>query len=389
MKIEVRNNCSDFQSYRAARVKSLFNAESGCNFSLDADLPIDDAEWKIGLVVGPSGSGKSSIGRVVWGEEAFYTPDGWPSDRPIIDAIAPGGNFDEVTSALSAVGLGSVPAWLRPYPVLSNGEKFRADLARIIAEAPQRVVIDEFTSVVDRQIAKFGALAFQKSWRRTGGQCILLSCHYDVVEWIEPDWVFDTATGVYSGRRLWRRPRFDLEIWQTDWRYWKAFEPHHYLKLPRMVASTCYVGTVDGEPVAHVAVSTRNLGKGVEARACRLVVMPEWQGAGVGMRFLNAVCQAQLDGVGKLPGRHMTTLFHTSHPGLCAALRRDPKWRQLSAVLYGANKERSKQSLARSRSKHGDDKGVGAGYGGHFRAVQGFRYYGERAIKAADSASTS
>lgn len=73
-----------------------------------------------------------------------------------------------MTAALSAVGLGSVPTWLRPYPILSNGEKFRADLARVICSAPKRVVIDEFTSVVDRQIAKIGALAFQKAWRRTG-----------------------------------------------------------------------------------------------------------------------------------------------------------------------------------------------------------------------------
>ena len=30
MQIQIRNRCSDFNSYRAARVKSLFNAESGC-----------------------------------------------------------------------------------------------------------------------------------------------------------------------------------------------------------------------------------------------------------------------------------------------------------------------------------------------------------------------
>jgi len=71
MKIEVRNNCSDFNSYRAARVKSLFNAESGCNFSLDAELPIDDPDWKIGLIVGPSGSGKTSMGRLVLGDDAL------------------------------------------------------------------------------------------------------------------------------------------------------------------------------------------------------------------------------------------------------------------------------------------------------------------------------
>ena len=376
MKLTVRNACSDFNSYRAARVKSLFNVETGCNFSLDADLPVDDADWRVGLVVGPSGSGKTSIGRQLWGGEALVRLDeGWPADQPVVDAIAPGGNFDAVTGALSAVGLGDVPAWLRPFHVLSMGEQFRAGLARVIAEPPPRVVIDEFTSVVDRQIAKIGALAFQKSWRRTGGQAVLLSCHYDIVDWLEPDWVFDTGTGVFAGRGLWRRPKIDLDIWQTDWSYWSMFEPHHYLKLPRMIAARCYVGAVDGEPVAHLAVGTINRGKVAEARACRLVVMPEWQGAGVGMRFLNAVAELQMTGEAgaRMPGRKVTTLFHTSHPGLCAALRRDRKWRQVSAVLHGGNKRKSAATIARSG-------GATAGYGGHFRAVQGFRYVGERGL---------
>lgn len=378
MRVEVHNRCSDYTSYRAARVKSLFNADSGCNFDLVAELPIEDGDWRVGLVVGPSGSGKTSLGRQLFGEKAFYRADGWPADRPIVDAIAPAGDFDAVTAALASVGLGTVPAWLRPYHVLSNGERFRADLARIICEAPARVVVDEFTSVVDRQIAQVGALAFQKAWRRTGGQAVLLSCHYDIVDWLEPDWVFDTRTGTYAGRRLWRRPRFDLKLWQTDWRYWPLFEPHHYLKVPRMIGATCYVGAVEGEPVCHVAVGTKNVGRTVEARACRLVVMPEWQGAGVGLRFLNAVCQLQLEGQGRLPGRRVTTIFHTSHPGLCAALRRDPKWRQVSAVLHGGNKRKSAATIARAG-------GATAGYGGHFRAVQGFRYLGDRREAACGS----
>jgi drug/metabolite transporter superfamily protein YnfA len=112
MRVEVHNRCSDFTSYRAARVKSLFNADSGCNFDLVADLPIDDADWGVGLIVGPSGSGKTSLGRQLFGEEAFYRTDGWPADRPIVDAIAPAGDFDAVTAALASVGLGTVPAWL-------------------------------------------------------------------------------------------------------------------------------------------------------------------------------------------------------------------------------------------------------------------------------------
>lgn len=383
MRIEVRNRCSDFDSYRAARVKSLFNAESGCNFDLTADLPIDDDGWRLGLIVGPSGSGKTSAGRKIFGPDAIYDPNDWPADKPIIDAVSPEGSFDEVTAAFAAVGLGNVPTWLRPFSVLSNGEKFRANLARLVCEKPAHVVVDEFTSVVDRQIAKFGAMAFQKAWRRNAkdgaaGKCVLLSCHYDIIEWLEPDWIFDTATGKYAGRSLWQRPKFELEVWQTDWRYWPQFEPHHYLKLPRMVASTNYVGTVDGELVCHTAFSPRAGLK--ECRACRMVVMPEWQGAGIGLRFLNALCELWLAGRNRY-GKKMRTLFHTSHPGLCAALRRLPQWRQVSAKLFGSNKRRSSASLNKSAKDNAARNKCGppgqAGYGGHFRAVQGFRYYGE------------
>lgn len=373
MRIEVHNKCSDFDSYRAARVKSLFNVESGCDFDLVADLPVDGNNWKVGLIVGPSGSGKTSIGRKFFGENKIYEPSDWPSDKPIIDAISPGGDFDEITASLSAVGLGTVPSWLRPYPVLSNGEQFRADLARVISESPKEVVIDEFTSVVDRQIAKVGALAFSKAWKRTGGQCVLLSCHYDIIDWVEPCWVFDTATGKYSGRCLWRRPPLTLKIWQTDWRYWPAFERHHYLKLPNMIAAYCYVATINGERVAHVAVTTT---PGLrEARPARLVVMPEWQGVGVGKRFLNTIAQMWLEG--KNPyNKPMTTKFNTSHPGLAASLRRDKKWVQTSAKLHG-NK---KAHLSFVGGKHGGrtkkEASLRSGYGGHFRAIQGFRYIG-------------
>ncbi len=373
MKIAVHHRCADFRTYRAQRVKSLFNCEEGWRFDLEAELPIDGAGWKLGVVVGPSGSGKTSIGRRIFGEGAFYQPNGWPERAPIIEAIAPEAPFDDVAAALSAVGLGSVPAWLRPYPVLSNGERFRADLARILCERPARVVVDEFTSVVDRQIARFGALAFQKAWKRGNGQAVLLSCHYDILDWLEPDWVFDTAKGEFSGRWERRRPQFELEVREVDGSWWPAFEPHHYLKLPRMVAATYYVGFVEGVPVAHVATSPRVEIGGM--RACRLVVMPEWQGAGVGLRFLNEVCRLQLEGENKWR-RPSPTYFHTSHPGLAAALRRSPAWRQVSAVLCGGNKQRSAATMRESQRRTGRTI-AGSGYGGHFRAVQGFKYVGE------------
>ncbi|WP_290872371.1 hypothetical protein [Flavobacterium sp.] len=197
MIINVNHNSKNFESFRAQKVKSLFNAENGHEWKHTAELPIEGEDWQIGLIVGASGSGKTSIGKQLWPDVDIHDLySGWNGNLPIVDNIAPQMTLNEVTASLSAVGLGDVPAWLRPFKALSNGEQYRAGLARLICDAPDKVVVDEFTSVVDRQIAQIGASAFAKSWRRNKGkQIVLLSCHYDIIEWLQPDWVYDTRTG--------------------------------------------------------------------------------------------------------------------------------------------------------------------------------------------------
>jgi energy-coupling factor transporter ATP-binding protein EcfA2 len=372
MRIEVKHRCSDFDSYRAMRVKSPFNAENGCNWEHVAELPIEEMEWKVGLIVGPSGSGKTSLGSRVFNEPIHDLYSGWDKDKPIVDCIAPCGDFNLVTGALSAVGLGDVPSWLRPFNVLSNGEKFRCGLARLICERPDRVVVDEFTSVIDRQIAKIGAEAFAKSWRKGSGQVVLLSCHHDIIEWLQPDWIYLTDEARFARGCLRQRPRLDLQVYKVSGSVFKHFKPHYYLDLPLPVAAEYFVGVIDGEPVAHLAVCPMFTAKAY--RATRLVVMPEWQGIGVGTKFLNTVCEYHLQGRGRC-GRELPTFFHTSHPQLCGALRHSKLWVQSSAKLYGDNKVRSHGSLARSAIRKGEEV-RGAGFGGHFRAVQGFKYIG-------------
>ena len=379
MIVEVKHRCSDFDSYRAARVKSLFNAESGCNWEHIADLPIEAFDWKIGLIVGPSGSGKTSIGERIFNRPVYDLYAGWDMNRPIVDCIAPDGDFNAVTGALSAVGLGDVPAWLRPLHVLSNGEKFRAGLARLICECPQQAVVDEFTSVIDRQIAKIGAQAFAKAWRRGSGQVVLLSCHYDIIEWLQPDWIYDTREARFSRDCLRQRPEIEIRVYKVKGSVFRHFKPHYYLDLPFPVSAEYFVGIVDGEPVCHVAVCPLFTAKAY--RATRLVTMPEWQGAGVGTRFLNFIGEYHLQGNGRC-GHKYSMFFHTSHPQLCAALRHSKKWVQTGASLYGANKARSSKSIERSRDKTGivfsdGSRGCVSGYGGHFRAVQAFKYTGD------------
>lgn len=362
------------RSYRSDRVRALFNVtpERGASFSASCQLPADETDWSIGLIVGPSGSGKSSIGKRLWGPGAYHRGFRW-TGAPIIEDILPDGQFDDVCGALSAVGLGSVPSWLRPYKVLSTGERFRADLARILLSPRRRVVVDEFTSVVDRQIAQIGAAAFAKAWRRRtdGAQVVLLSCHRDIVDWVAPNWILDTEDYSYQRGRLHCRPQISIDVFQTNWRTWPVFEAHHYLKLPHMIGATNYVACHQGAPVAHLAVSTSTGLK--SARMCRLVVLPEWQGAGVGLRFMNWVAGEWLAGRNRY-GIKVTTIFHTSHPGLAAALRRQRSWMYLGGRVLGESGLSSWRTLAKSRGRC-----EGHRYGGHMRAVQGFRYVGEAA----------
>lgn len=129
--------------------------------------------------------------------------------------------------------------------------------------------------------------------------------------------------------------------------------------------STAYTGFVQGEPVCFIGISGMVTGRAKrEARVCRMVVKPEWQGAGVGMAFLEWICERELRGQGFI-GRPVPTIMHSAHPALAVSLRRNPKWRQISQRLHGTEYDRT------------------TGMGGHLRSVMGFRYYGEAGVIAA------
>ena len=153
----------------------------------DIELP---ENWNVGLIVGKSGSGKTTIAKELFGD--FIVDNFQYTHESILDDMPKGVSVNEISQALNSVGFSSPPSWLKPYAVLSNGEKMRCDIARAILENKDMFVFDEFTSVVDRNVAQIGSFALQKAIRRSGKKFIAVTCHYDVEDWLMPDWVFNT-----------------------------------------------------------------------------------------------------------------------------------------------------------------------------------------------------
>jgi ABC-type ATPase with predicted acetyltransferase domain len=167
-------------------------------------LPLEDFDWQIGVIVGRSGSGKTSIAKHLFPDE--YIKGFEYKSKCVLDDFPEELETGEITRMLCSVGFASPPDWLKGYSCLSQGEKMRVDIARALCLDKPLIVFDEFTSVVDREIAKVSAFAISRAVRRSKKKFIAVTCHYDVVDWLDPDWVFCTDTWEFARKKGSGRP---------------------------------------------------------------------------------------------------------------------------------------------------------------------------------------
>jgi len=313
-------------SSRVAQLEAMFDVPPAAKSRMEwhGDLPIEQEPWNVGLIVGPSGCGKSTISKQLFGE-AYETPLDWTSGS-VIDDFDKRFGIGEVTNACQAVGFNTIPAWMRPYAVLSNGEKFRVELARRILELPDPIVVDEFTSVVDRQVAQIGAHAVQKYVRRNKRKFVAVSCHYDIIDWLQPDWIFEPATMHFARRSLRRRPSLDVTISRVPYSAWKLFAPYHYMSAEMHRGARCFGLFVGDRITTFAGILPKPISNGKDAGTAiagvsRVVTLPDWQGLGLAF-----VLMEKLGAAYKAIGKRFRN--YPAHPGFVRAHGRSDQWRE-------------------------------------------------------------
>lgn len=355
MRISVETRVKN--SPRVAQVRGLFDIpEAGYHRqSWDVDPGIvSDAGWRVGLIVGPSGCGKSTIARELFLPRFSLWPHMLPEcsqTRAVVDEFPAEMGVKDVTELLCAVGFSSPPHWLKSRAVLSTGMGFRVDLARLLAfarsdfvrgragregegwTAEPIAVCDEFTSVVDRQVAKVGSAAVAKTVRARGLRFVAVTCHHDVIEWLQPDWILTPQDCALTRRSVQPRPPLALEVFRTTAKAWPVFSQHHYLSHALNSSAVCFVATCEGQPVAFSAWINQFTARGGK-REHRTVVLPDWQGVGIGMK-VSGLIASMWKGLGQ---RATST---TTHPAFIAARRRSPDWKMVRAPSLAGGSDRA------------------------------------------------
>ena len=318
------------------------------DFSVSADI---ESPFNVGVIVGASGSGKTTLAEHIWGAERLQrvlTPD-----APVIEQFPTDMDYSACVKYLTGVGLSAVTCWIRPASTLSNGQRERAEIAlRMASSTDELCIVDEWTSVVDRTVGKVMSHAIQKWARASGKRVVLLTCHYDVLDWLQPDWVIDCNKQAFIDRRLLprqRQERLTFDVRECDRRAWSCFAKYHYLsdRLPAGFITTfglfCGEDQVGFLCFAQYTPHRRDYttrGIRMQMHSNRTVIHPDFVGLGLGMTMTNA-------GAAVMHARGFDVRAKYSSEPMFRLMIRDPRWEHIrsgmiSKVVVGARMSRLK-----------------------------------------------
>jgi ABC-type Mn2+/Zn2+ transport system ATPase subunit len=339
-------------SYRCQRAADSLDIDVKKKSIHTLDIECDiKSKFNVGLIVGSSGSGKTTLAKQIFGDDCFKIV--LNDDVPIIDQLPKELSYDECAEILAGIGLTSVPCWIRPVKTLSNGQRARAEAALSMHNTNETVIIDEWTSVVDRTVAKVMSHCVQKFARKKEKQIILLSCHYDVIEWLNPDWIIDCNKQEFIDRRLLhldernKREKLEFTIKEIDRKSWKYFSKYHYLteRLPggKLFLYGLFNGNnqVGFQCFANYVPTRKNTVPIFHSN--RTVIHPDYAGMGLGIKVINETSKLMKRKGFKIMAKFSSTPIYKS-------MIKNPDWklcdikRQIGKMNVGDSMGRRKTS---------------------------------------------
>lgn len=163
------------------------------SFTIFSNTEIDIKPGDVVYITGDSGAGKSLMLRELQNRlktlkhifgESCNEHDVLISEEMLIDSL--GKTTEEAISYLSFAGLNDAYLFLRRYDQLSDGQKYRYKIARLLSQNRDIFFFDEFCSMLDRETAKAVAFCIQKLIRKTKKTLIVATASDDLIQDLSP-----------------------------------------------------------------------------------------------------------------------------------------------------------------------------------------------------------
>ena len=160
-------------------------------FVIYDNLPVEVRAGDVVYITGQSGSGKSLLLKELIAQmraEGLKVADLNEvelDDRPVIEQL--GETTTKATDLLAKAGISDAWIYIRKPSELSDGQRYRLKLAKVMESDADVWVADEFGAVLDRVTAKVIAFNVQKVARAMGKTLMVATTHTDLKEELGPD----------------------------------------------------------------------------------------------------------------------------------------------------------------------------------------------------------
>jgi len=239
-------------------------------------------------------------------------------EETLIEGV--GKDTKEAIEILTMCGLNDAFLFLRRFKELSDGQKYRYRLAKMINEKEKTIwVLDEFCATLDRVMARIVAYLLQKLARKLKKTVVVATTHQDLIEDFQPEILIEkgyeseVSTKVYTAKRKLCSLFNEIHMEQGDFQDYLKLEQFHYRtkgkekKRGGVIMRSCYkvlhkdnlIGIIVYS-YSYLTLKPRNMVFGERykyssgdlqvstrinteiARIARVVIHPKYRGIGLG-----------------------------------------------------------------------------------------------------------